>query len=188
MSRTLPTTITDEFTKETPAISYYMELTTAAGAVYKMANYDVNWGAASGVATLGFTFADPITWDGSSTQTCSLAIPRGESLSVLGVDFGALALANQLRNGAVKIWMRGGLDAELATALAANKLQPWFNGRMLSCAVGPQVVTVRCTTEWAVYGMTPSVRIGAPTFNFVPAAGAGVTYNSGVLQLTTEGV
>lgn len=185
--RTFPTTVSDEFTKETPVISYYMELATSSGTTYKIANYDVNWGAAVGAGTLGFAFTEPIAWTGSSTQTCKIAIPRSLTLTTLGADIGTLALSNLLRNGTVKIWLRGGLDAELAVALAANKLQPWFDGRILNCFVAPDQIEIMCSTEWAAEGMTPNIRIAAPTFNYLPSVGASVTYNGGTLQLTSEG-
>lgn len=186
--RTFPTTISDEFAKETSAISYYMELATSAGTTYKMAAFDVNWNGAAGAATLGFAFTEPITWDGSSTQTCKIAIPRYLTLISLNADIGTLALANTLRNGTIKLWLRGGLDAELAAALAAGKLQPWFEGRILAAFVSPDVVEVTCSTEWAVEGMTPVVRITPALCSLLPAPGATVAYGGGMLQLTSEGV
>lgn len=185
MSRTLPTTITDEFVKETPAISYYAELTRSDGVVYRFAVFEVNW-ATSGAATLGFTFTEPIVWAGSSTQTCKIAIPRSLSLSGLGADIGELALANVIRNGVLKLWLRGGLDAELATALAANKLKPWFDGRIVGCDTAPDYVEITASTEYQAEGMTPNKRIATPQFAYLPAAGATRSYNGGYLQLGSE--
>lgn len=186
--RTFPAVIVAELAKETPAISYYLELTRSDGVMYRMATFDVNWHGVTGSATLGFAFVEPIAWSGSSTQTCKIALPRALTLTNLGADIGDLALANVLRNGTVKIWMRGGLDAELATALAAGDLQPWFDGRVMGCETAPHEVQLTCSTEYQAEGMTPSIRITAPTFNHLPSAGTTAPYGGGFVQITNEGL
>lgn len=185
MSRTLPPTIVAEFATETPALSYYAELTRSDGTTYAFAVFEVNW-STSGAATLGFVFTEPIVWSGSSTQTCKVAIPRAVSLSALGVDIGELALANVLRNGELKIWLRGGLDAELGAALAAGKLQPWFVGRVVGCETAPDFVEITASTEFQAEGMTPNRRVMAAQFKHLPAPGTTRPYNGGVVQLGAE--
>lgn len=185
MSRSFHSAISDEFVAETPAISYYCELMRSDGVLYRFAVFEVNW-AVNGAATLGFTFTEPIVWQGSSTLTCKLAIPRGLSLRGLGVDIGDLALANVIRNGTLKLWLRGGLDAELAAALAAGKLKPWFDGRIVGCDTAPDYVEITASTEYQAEGMTPNKRVVAPQFAYVPAPGATRGYNGGVLQMGSE--
>lgn len=185
--RSFPAPIAAQFDRDTPIISYYMKLTRSDGVEYRLANYDVNWHGLAGAATLGFHFEDPIVWQGSSTQTCRIVIPRSLTLNGLGDDIGDQALANVLRNGTVDLWLRGGLDAELVTALAADQLKPWYSGRIIGCATGPDVVVISCSTEYQMLGMTPQIRITPPTFNFLPAVGATTPYSGGVLQLGNEG-
>ncbi len=183
MRTLLPTTITDEFNEETPAISYYMELTPVGGQTFRLACYECNWSGAGNAATHGFGFEKPTDWTGSSTQTMTLAIARTASFNGIGVDFGQWALDSLLRNATVKLWWRGGLDAEIAAALAAGKLQPCFDGWVQSAQAGPQFVYLACSTEYAARSMTPLIRVSTPTFKYVPAAGATVTHNGVQRQL-----
>lgn len=183
MRTTLPTTITDEFARETPAISYYLELTPVGKPTFRLACYECNWSGAGNAATHGFAFEKPIDWTGSSTQMMTLAIARTASFNGIGVDFGQWALDEVLRNAAVKLYWRGGLDAEIAAALAAGKLQPCFEGWVQSAQAAPQFVYLACSTEYAARAMTPMIRVAAPTFNYVPAAGATVMHNNVQRQL-----
>jgi hypothetical protein len=183
MRTTLPTTITNEFAEETPAISDYLELTPVGGQTFRLACFECNWAGAGNAATHGFAFEKPIEWNGSSTQTMTLAIARTASFNGIGVDFGQWAIDNLLRGAAVKLWWRGGLDAEIAAALAANKLQPCFDGTVQGAEAGPQFVYLACSTEYAARSMTPLIKVSVPTFNHVPAPGATVVHNGVQRQL-----
>ncbi len=181
--RSLPGVFDDEAALETPAISYYMELTLLGGASFRFANYDVNWTGAGNAATHGWRYAQALAWAGSSTQSMALDVSRQAAINALGADFGDWSLANLLRGAQIKLWWRASLDADLVGALAAGRLVYIFGGRVLSCDVAPLAVTLKCSTAYAAESMTPIARIAPPVFNYVPGVGDALPYNGGTLQM-----